>query len=361
MNKKKISPLRKIGKAVVAIFSFLFVLFYFMLVIASNSILRYDYLLPLPLVILIQITMVAIIVIPIYLWYRNILLKESAKLELIAKKLGFDFIPLKQNFGSKYFNEKKHSDLKFGTNTRLILKLSPIIVFGIIFSIVFYIDGRFPFPAPIALPIIALVFNRHKKQKIEEDKIDEYLDRRGIKRVLKIGNISLDNVSSESKLNGVHVKDIMEKFNDEIQISVFDRTYTRRRNKNTSFIEDTIILIKSPKLNIPKFTLAPERFGSSIEKYFGLKDINIDRYPKFSSNYILSSDEEIKIREVFNDKIIKFFEENENIYVERDQEYILFTQNSSDPDEREDLFTKYLKVAQLFLDYNSINSSDHKN
>ena len=349
MIKKKTSFIKKIGKLVLAFSLFLFVLFYFILVVASHSILKDDYSFPLFFVVSIQISMVTIIVLPIYLWYRNTLRKESAQLKAIAGKLGFNFIPYKQSFGTKYFNEKKHSEFKFSINTRLILKAFVIILLGTIFSVVFYMEGRFPIPAPIAFAIFFAMKYRHDKQKIKEKEVDAYLDNLGLKRILKIGNISLNNVGSDSKLNGVHIKDIMEKFSYELQISIFDRTYTTRRGKSTSFIEDTITLLKASKLNIPVFTLAPERLGSSIEKYFGLKDVNFKEYPKFSSKYILSSENERDIKIVFSDKIIKFFEENDDVFVESGQNYILFTQKSSDPNEREILFTKYLRVAKLFL------------
>ena len=126
MIKKKTSFIKKIGKVLLAFSLFLFVLFYFMLIVASHSILRDDYSFPLFFVVSIQISMVTIIVLPIYLWYRNTMRKESKQLKSIARKLDFNFIPYKQNFGSKYFNETKHSEFKFSINTRLILKLSLI-------------------------------------------------------------------------------------------------------------------------------------------------------------------------------------------------------------------------------------------
>ena len=143
----------------------------------------------------------------------------------------------------------------------------------------------------------------------------------------------------------MYVNNVMEKLGDDMEISIYDRAY--RRNK--SFIEDTILLIKSIKLNLPIFTITPERVGSSIEKFLGLKDINFTKYPKFSSQYILSSDDKEKIYYLFSKEIISFFENNDIAYVESGLDYIFFTERKVNPEKRESLLTKYLSVIQLFI------------
>lgn len=343
----------KIRNLLLGITALIVLVFYFIIIIASNSILKNNYLLPTYLVLLIQAIMVLIVVIPIYLLYQRTLKKESQKLKNIADNINFQFIARKQKFGSKYFNEKKHSDLKFNIITRLILKIIGITIISFVLSYGFIVEeGWFPFPAFIGILFSIRVILRHKILKKNEEEDDKYLDSKGLKRVLKVGNILLDDVSHESKLNGVSISNIMEKLSEDVQMSMFDREYVERRGRTTSFIEDTIFLVKSNKLNLPLFTLAPERLGSSIERFFGLKDINFIDYPNFSSKYILSSNDQKRIEKVFTQKIITFFEANDNMYVQSENGYIFFIKKQSKTEERELLFKTYLQVVNMFMKKN---------
>ncbi len=90
---------------------------------------------------------------------------------------------------------------------------------------------------------------------------------------------------------------------------IFDYSYTTQGGKNSQTHTQTVISYKSEDLAIPSFYLHEEGLGSKIlAKFTNVKDINFEKYPKFSNKYILYGSDEEKIREFFDDSLLRFFE-----------------------------------------------------
>jgi len=105
------------------------------------------------------------------------------------------------------------------------------------------------------------------------------------------------------------------------KIYFFDYNYTVGGGKSSTTYSLTIAVFKSAN-NIPQFHLRPEGFLDKISELFGYNDIDFEHRPLFSKKYYLKSNDEIGVRNLFNDMLIEFFESNPNFYAESNNNII---------------------------------------
>jgi hypothetical protein len=86
----------------------------------------------------------------------------------------------------------------------------------------------------------------------------------------------------------------------------------------------SIFLISDIKgLPLPDFSLEKSGALDILKDIRGLKDINFEGFPEFSSEYYLEGKDEKAIREFFDEKILKLFEKEKGYYVECKNNVIL--------------------------------------
>ena len=78
-----------------------------------------------------------------------------------------------------------------------------------------------------------------------------------------------------------------------------------------------MMYIQTKKI-IPQFTLTKEGYLERFYSLTGEKDIDIPGYENFSKRFYLNGKNPKKILELFDEKIIHFFENNEYYHVESD-------------------------------------------
>lgn len=96
---------------------------------------------------------------------------------------------------------------------------------------------------------------------------------------------------------------------DEAEIALFDFKFTTGSGKQQQTHQRTVALVRSPQLNLPRFSLQPEHFFHRVGKWFGMQDINFEEYPKFSKKYMLQGADEAAIRAVFTPALVAHLEE----------------------------------------------------
>jgi hypothetical protein len=89
---------------------------------------------------------------------------------------------------------------------------------------------------------------------------------------------------------------------------VFDYRYTTGAGNSQSTHHQTVFYAVSDALQLPTFSLRPQRFFHSIAKAFGYQDIDLERRPVFSEMFLLRGDDESRVRPVFSDAVAEFFE-----------------------------------------------------
>lgn len=112
------------------------------------------------------------------------------------------------------------------------------------------------------------------------------------------------------------LKNLMRGAGSDAEVAVFDYRYTTGSGKNQSTKNQTVIWFRSPDLNLPAFTLSPENIMHKIGSLLGYQDIDFEHNPGFSKRYLLRGQDETRIRMIFNDRLLRFFEQKHPISAE---------------------------------------------
>ena len=104
------------------------------------------------------------------------------------------------------------------------------------------------------------------------------------------------------------IKNMMYGQASGIKASVFDYIYVTGSGKNRQTHYQSVIYLEPGNLNLPYFSLRPESFLHKIFTAFGYQDIDFGQRPEFSKRYILRGQDELGIRQTFNDRLLSFYE-----------------------------------------------------
>ena len=93
-----------------------------------------------------------------------------------------------------------------------------------------------------------------------------------------------------------------------VKAAVFDYIYVTGSGKHRHTHSQTIAYLEPANLNLPVFALRPENFVIKMLAAFGYQDIDFGQRPAFSSQYVLRGQDELAIRQTFNDRVLSFYE-----------------------------------------------------
>ncbi len=96
---------------------------------------------------------------------------------------------------------------------------------------------------------------------------------------------------------------------EEAEVALFDFNVTTGSGDSETTHKRTMAWIRSPRLNLPQFSLRPEHFLHRVGKLMGMQDINFEEFPKFSKKYMLQGPDEAVIRAAFQPQLIARLEE----------------------------------------------------
>jgi hypothetical protein len=108
--------------------------------------------------------------------------------------------------------------------------------------------------------------------------------------------------------HGKEIKNFMYGEASGIKAAVFDYVYVTGSGKNRQVHYQTVVYLEPPNLRVPYFSLRPENFLHKLITAFGYQDIDFGQRPDFSKNYLLRGQDEPAIRQVFNDRLLSFYE-----------------------------------------------------
>jgi hypothetical protein len=106
------------------------------------------------------------------------------------------------------------------------------------------------------------------------------------------------------------------------QCSLFDIEFSEGEMIAKQVIRASMFYIKLNK-KTPEFTLDKEGFFEYIYHFAGFKDIEIDNHPDFSKRFYLSGKDQEKIKELFTDELVLFFESNPYYHIESSEHGLL--------------------------------------
>lgn len=174
-----------------------------------------------------------------------------------------------------------------------------------------------PVLAPIIFAVtfltIALLVTLYQKKK-ERERTEAM---RAVANFLKWNFVDLapwnmiPNLDSFALFNHGHSKQIKNFMYGEangVKAALFDYIYVvgSGRNRTTHF--QSVVYLEPGNLRAPYFSLRPEGFFTKIMTAFGYQDIDFGQRPEFSKRYLLRGQDEMAIRQAFNDQLLSFFE-----------------------------------------------------
>ena len=147
------------------------------------------------------------------------------------------------------------------------------------------------------------------------------------------------------------IKNLMEGEANKVELAIFDYQYTTHAGQHPQTHRQSLLFIRSPKLNLPDFSLRPENVFHKIGSAFGDKDIDFETHPLFSKSYLLRGDNEAAIRGLFNNELLNFIESQQKISIEGSGDQLVFYRHKKrvKPEEVEEFMGEGFKVFELFL------------
>ncbi|MBR9989695.1 MAG: hypothetical protein KFH98_08075 [Gemmatimonadetes bacterium] len=129
---------------------------------------------------------------------------------------------------------------------------------------------------------------------------------------------------------------------------LFDFSYTTGGGNSQSRHHQTVVYTVSNAVDLPKFSLRPQRFFHTIAKAFGYQDIDLERRPLFSGMFVLRGEDEAAVRDVFDRHVAEFFEAHPDVCAAAIGREVLYWRASrrAGGDEVESLITQALDLTR---------------
>jgi hypothetical protein len=153
-----------------------------------------------------------------------------------------------------------------------------------------------------------------------------------------------------SKGRNRRVKNLIQGQVEDTFVAIFDYRYVTGRGKHSHTYDQTVILLRSEQLRVPKFSLYPENFFHKMGDFLGYHDIDFANYPEFSNRYLLRGENEILIHKSFHSEVIAFYENSRGLSTEANDSRLIFYRAMSKvpPEEMHSFLSVGLKVLHLF-------------
>jgi hypothetical protein len=146
------------------------------------------------------------------------------------------------------------------------------------------------------------------------------------------------------------ITDVMYGELNGIKAAFFDYHYVVGHGKNRSTYNQSVAYFEPRNLNLPFFSLRPERTFHKIISAFGYQDIDFGNRPDFSSRYLLRAPDEGAVRQSFNDALLGFYEMNQGTSTDGGgNQLFIFRQNSRvEPHEAQAFLNGALQLQSLY-------------
>ena len=205
----------------------------------------------------------------------------------------------------------------------------------------------------IGAVIGGIILISHLQDKKRTEKLRQVADEMGLPFYPQ-GNDSLigelSNFPLFSQGRSKKIKNMLHGETSEVEVGIFDFRYTTGGGKSSHTYRQTVAYFRSTDLNCPDFALRPEHLFHRIGGVFGYQDIDFESHPLFSKSYLLRGNSEHKIRNLFNEEALAFFEHQSGLSVEGNGERLIFYRASKrvEPGEIRSFFKEGFRVYGLF-------------
>lgn len=116
------------------------------------------------------------------------------------------------------------------------------------------------------------------------------------------------------------IGDMLQGKSGDAKLAVFDYHYSVTtsggESSSTKHYRQSVLYMHAPSLELPGFTLVPERLTHKVGSAVGYQDIDFGSHPIFSKKYLLQGRDEPAIRALFYGEVANFFETQSKVSVE---------------------------------------------
>jgi carbonic anhydrase len=107
---------------------------------------------------------------------------------------------------------------------------------------------------------------------------------------------------------GKKILNLMAGEAEGIKAFAFDYQYRTGSGKYRTIHDQTVVYLEPANVNLPYFLLQPEGLLTKIAGAIGCGDINLGQRPEFSTRFMLRGQDEVAIRQMFNDRLLALYE-----------------------------------------------------
>src|SRR5262245_13851250 len=138
-----------------------------------------------------------------------------------------------------------------------------------------------------------------------------------------------------------------------VKAAIFDYKYITGSGKNQQTHFQSVVYLEPDNLSAPVFSLRPENFIHKMMTAFGYQDIDFGQRPEFSRQFILRGQNEIAIRQSFNDRVLSFFESYPGLCIDAggNQLFLFRPGHRCEPPEIEGQVGLALQISDLLKRY----------
>jgi hypothetical protein len=136
----------------------------------------------------------------------------------------------------------------------------------------------------------------------------------------------------------------------DVDVLIFDYRYTTGSGKNSHTWKQTVMLFESAGIHFPDFALRPEHLFHKLGQVFGYQDIDFDSRPQFSKRYLLKGSDEQRLRTIFTDDVLAFYEAQDRVSSEAAGGHFLYYRAGKRvaPDKVPDFIKQGVRAFALF-------------
>ena len=160
-----------------------------------------------------------------------------------------------------------------------------------------------------------------------------------IKNSLKFKNFPI-----ETGAKILYEENILSKYTDFGKIEVSDITVSHGAGMAQEDTVITVIHISDTDLQIPNFSLEPEKLWTKLSELAFGKDIDFKEHPGFSAKYYLRAEDEVATSRFFQEGLLSYLETNQLVHVESQRNKLLIYEK------RETLVPAEIQEVLRFID-----------
>jgi len=164
---------------------------------------------------------------------------------------------------------------------------------------------------------------------------------------------NLDYFTLFNQGHSKQIKNFMYGEANGVKAAMFDYVYVTGSGKNRTTHFQTVTYLEPANLRAPYFSLRPEGFFTKIMTAFGYQDIDFGQRPEFSKRYLLRGQDEMAIRQAFNDQLLSFFETYQGTSVDagNNQLFVFRASYRCQPQEAQNQLALALNILNLLPRY----------